>query len=117
MATQPKPKPKPDPDPPEPKPDDDAAAHHYGDDAANHGRAGQTVALDTRDGRREMMERMDAGLPEATAATSPVIEEPPAASLHERIEVLWESQNALIERVTKLEERVAAPPVGIGRRP
>jgi hypothetical protein len=50
------------------------------------------------------------------ATTSPVVEEPPAAVLHERIEVLWESQNALIERVTKLEERVAAPPVGIGRR-
>jgi hypothetical protein len=46
-----------------------------------------------------------------------VIEEPPAASLHERIEAIFESQVALIERVTKLEERVAAPPVGIGRRP
>jgi hypothetical protein len=51
------------------------------------------------------------------ATTSPVIEEPPAASLHERIEEIFESQVALIERVTKLEERVAAPPVGIGRRP
>jgi hypothetical protein len=51
------------------------------------------------------------------ATTSPVVEEPPAASLHERIEVLWESQNALTERVTKLEERVAAPPIPVGRRP
>jgi hypothetical protein len=49
------------------------------------------------------------------ATTSPVVEEP--AALHERIEVLWESQNALTERVTKLEERVAAPPVGLGKRP
>ena len=51
------------------------------------------------------------------ATTSPVVEEPSAASLHERIEALFESQVALIERVTKLEERVAAPPVGLGRRP
>jgi hypothetical protein len=54
---------------------------------------------------------------DAAATTSPVVEEPPAASLHERIEVLWESQNALTERVTKLEERVAAPPIGLGHRP
>jgi hypothetical protein len=54
---------------------------------------------------------------DVAATTSPVIEEPPAASLHERIEAIFESQVALIERVTKLEERVAAPPVGIGRRP
>jgi hypothetical protein len=70
MATQPKPKPK-----PEPKPDDDDAAHHYGHDAANHGRA----------------------------------EEPPGITLLERVENLE-------NRMTALEERVAAPPVGIGRR-
>jgi hypothetical protein len=62
--------------------------------------------------------------PGEDATTSPVIEGPPAASLHGRIEALFESQVALIERVdkledrmTKLEERVAAPPVGLGRRP
>jgi hypothetical protein len=49
------------------------------------------------------------------ATTSPVIEEP--KSLSERIDAIFNSQVALIERVEKLEERVAAPPVGIGRRP
>jgi hypothetical protein len=52
---------------------------------------------------------------EDAATTSPVIEEP--KSLSERIDAIFVSQCALIERVTKLEERVAAPPVGIGRRP
>jgi hypothetical protein len=42
-----------------------------------------------------------------------VIEEP--KSLSERIDAIFVSQVALIERVEKLEERVAAPPVGIGR--
>ena len=37
-------------------------------------------------------------------------------NLHERVEALFASQVALIERVDRLEERVAAPPVGIGRR-
>jgi hypothetical protein len=49
-----------------------------------------------------------------------VIEEPSADSLerlHERLDALFTSQTALIDRVEKLEERVAAPPVGIGRRP
>jgi hypothetical protein len=52
---------------------------------------------------------------EDAATTSPVIEEP--KSLSERIDAIFVSQVALIERVEKLEERVAAPPVGIGRRP
>jgi|HubBroStandDraft_6_1064221.scaffolds.fasta_scaffold1100344_3 hypothetical protein len=51
------------------------------------------------------------------ATSSPVVEEPKPASLDERIETLWESHVALIERVTKLEERVAAPPIPVGRRP
>jgi hypothetical protein len=50
---------------------------------------------------------------EDAATTSPVIEEP--KSLSERIDAIFVSQVALIERVEKLEERVAAPPVGIGR--
>jgi hypothetical protein len=49
------------------------------------------------------------------ATTSPVIEEP--KSLSERIDAIFVSQVALIERVEKLEERVAAPPIGLGRRP
>ena len=49
------------------------------------------------------------------ATTSPVIEEP--KSLSERIDAIFESQVALIERVTKLEERVNAPPIGLGKRP
>jgi hypothetical protein len=52
---------------------------------------------------------------DVAASPSPVIEEP--KSLSERIDAIFVSQCALIERVTKLEERVAAPPVGIGRRP
>ena len=52
---------------------------------------------------------------EDAATTSPVIEEP--KSLSERIDAIFVSQVALIERVEKLEERVAAPPVGLGRRP
>ena len=58
------------------------------------------------------------------ATTSPVIEEPPqtdtnasGASLEDRVSSLFTSQVALIERVEKLEERVNAPPIGIGRRP
>jgi hypothetical protein len=49
------------------------------------------------------------------ATTSPVIEEP--KSLSERIDAIFNSQTALIERVEKLEERVNAPPIGLGRRP
>jgi hypothetical protein len=49
------------------------------------------------------------------ATTSPVIEEP--KSLSERIDAIFESQVALIERVEKLEERVNAPPIGLGKRP
>jgi hypothetical protein len=52
---------------------------------------------------------------EDAATTSPVIEEP--KSLSERIDAIFVSQVALIERVEKLEERVAAPPVGLGKRP
>jgi hypothetical protein len=37
--------------------------------------------------------------------------------LHERLDALFTSQTALIDRVEKLEERVAAPPIGLGRRP
>jgi len=52
---------------------------------------------------------------EDAATTSPVIEEP--KSLSERIDAIFVSQVALIERVEKLEERVAAPPIGLGKRP
>jgi hypothetical protein len=38
-------------------------------------------------------------------------------SLTDRVDALFASHVALIDRVEKLEERVAAPPVGIGRRP
>jgi hypothetical protein len=61
---------------------------------------------------------------DVAATSSPVIEEPPQTdtnasgnSLTDRVDALFTSQIALIERVEKLEERVAAPPVGIGRRP
>ena len=39
------------------------------------------------------------------------------ASLEDRVSSLFTSQVALIERVERLEERVNAPPIGIGRRP
>lgn len=39
----------------------------------------------------------------------------PEPTLTERIDAIFESQAALIERVTKLEERVAAPPIPVGR--
>jgi hypothetical protein len=42
-----------------------------------------------------------------------LIEEP--KSLSERIDAIFNSQIALMERVEKLEEHVAAPPVRIGR--
>jgi hypothetical protein len=55
---------------------------------------------------------------EEAATTSPVVEEPPSLdNLHERVDALFTSQVALIERVDKLEERMNAPPVGLGRRP
>lgn len=47
-------------------------------------------------------------------------EEPTNASgnsLTDRVDALFTSQVALIERVDKLEERMNAPPVGLGRRP
>jgi hypothetical protein len=37
-------------------------------------------------------------------------------SLTDRVDALFASHVALIERVEKLEVRVAAPPVGLGRR-
>jgi hypothetical protein len=82
------PKPKPKPEP-EPKPDEP-------DDYA----AGPPQPPDPTGGP---MGRLD-------AASSPVIEEPPQTDTNA-------SGNSLTERVEKLEERVAAPPVGIGRRP
>jgi hypothetical protein len=41
----------------------------------------------------------------------------PGASLLDRVDALFTSQTALIERVEKLEERVNAPPIGLGKRP
>jgi hypothetical protein len=82
------PKPKPKPEPPEPKPGEDAAA-------ANLSRESQRI-LNEDDP------------PQTNASDN---------SLTDRIDALFASQVALIERVEKLEERVAAPPVGIGRRP
>ena len=38
-------------------------------------------------------------------------------NLHERIDAIFASQVALIDRVDKLEERVAAPPIPYGKRP
>lgn len=38
-------------------------------------------------------------------------------SLTDRLDALFTSHVKLTERVEKLEERVSAPPVGIGRRP
>jgi hypothetical protein len=38
-------------------------------------------------------------------------------SLTDRLDALFASHVALIERVEKLVERVAAPPVGLGKRP
>jgi hypothetical protein len=38
-------------------------------------------------------------------------------ALTDRVDAIFASQVALIERVDKLEERINAPPVGIGRRP
>jgi hypothetical protein len=38
-------------------------------------------------------------------------------SLADRLDALFTSHVALTARVEKLEERVAAPPVGLGRRP
>jgi hypothetical protein len=53
-----------------------------------------------------------------------VIEEPPqtdtnasGTSLADRVDAIFASQVALIDRVDKLEERVAAPPIGLGKRP
>jgi hypothetical protein len=38
-------------------------------------------------------------------------------SLTDRLDALFTSHVALIERVEKLEERVNAPPIGLGKRP
>jgi hypothetical protein len=61
---------------------------------------------------------------DAAATNSPVIEEPPQTdtnasgnSLTDRLDALFASHVALIERVEKLEERVNAPPIGLGKRP
>jgi hypothetical protein len=87
MATQPKPKPKPEPEPPEPG--EDVAA-------ANLSRESQRI-----------LNEDDPPQTDTNASGN---------SLTDRFDALFASQVALIERVEKLEERVAAPPVGIGRR-
>jgi hypothetical protein len=38
-------------------------------------------------------------------------------ALEERLDALFTSQTALIERVEKLEERADAPPIRLGKRP
>jgi hypothetical protein len=53
----------------------------------------------------------DAAVAEPTEGPSP------GASLLDRVDALFASQVALIERVEKLEERVNAPPIGLGKRP
>jgi hypothetical protein len=93
MATQPKPKPKPEPDPPEPKPEDDAAV--------------RMVPPQYREGGLHAEETTDASI-EASADS--------LERLHQRLDALFTSQTALIDRVEKLEERVNAPPIGLGRR-
>ena len=45
----------------------------------------------------------------------PVPEE--ASMLEQRLDALFTSHVKLTERVEKLEERVNAPPIGLGRRP
>ena len=82
------PKPKPKPEP-EPKPDDDDAA-------AAHG---------------EPWKQGDSLEPPQTDTNAS------GNSLSDRLDALFASQVALIERVERLEERVNAPPIGIGRRP
>jgi hypothetical protein len=99
MATQPKPKPKPSPEPPEPEPGED--------DAAVGPHAGPPQPPDPTGGP------VGRGL---------VFEEPPqtntsGTSLADRVDALFTSQTALIERVERLEERINAPPSGLGKRP
>jgi|HubBroStandDraft_6_1064221.scaffolds.fasta_scaffold2559898_1 hypothetical protein len=101
MATQPKPKPKPSPEPPEPEPGED--------DAAVGPHAGPPQPPDPTGGP------VGRGL---------VFEEPPQTdtnatgnSLTDRLDALFTSHVALIERVERLEERVNAPPIGLGKRP
>ena len=90
MATQPKPKPKPEPEPePEPKPDDD--------DAAARGEKMNPQQY------REGGLHADAVDPEATEG------QPPGLSLLDRVENLE-------NRMTAVEERQNAPPIGLGRR-
>jgi hypothetical protein len=38
-------------------------------------------------------------------------------TIADRIDAIFASQADLIERVEKLEERINAPPIGLGRRP
>jgi hypothetical protein len=40
-----------------------------------------------------------------------------ASMLEQRLDALFTSHVALTERVEKLEERVNAPPIGLGKRP
>jgi|HubBroStandDraft_6_1064221.scaffolds.fasta_scaffold15118_11 hypothetical protein len=53
----------------------------------------------------------------AAVDPEPAEGQPPVASVFDRLDALFTSHVKLTERVEKLEERVAAPPVGIGRRP
>jgi hypothetical protein len=53
----------------------------------------------------------DAAVAEPTEGPSP------GASLLDRVDALFASHVRLTERVEKLEERIVAPPIGIGRRP
>jgi|HubBroStandDraft_3_1064219.scaffolds.fasta_scaffold160034_2 hypothetical protein len=95
MATQPKPKPKPEPEPPEPGEDDAATTSPV-----------ITGTVIVGDPDKELAKR---GLT-PPAANHGRAEEPPGITLLERVENLE-------NRMTALEERVAAPPVGLGRRP
>ena len=86
MATQPKPKPRPEPKP-EPKPDDDDAAAR-----------GEKMNIAAGGGLHA-----DAVDPEATEG------QPPGLSLLDRVENLE-------NRMSAVEERQNAPPIGLGRR-
>jgi len=54
---------------------------------------------------------------EAQAVAEPTEGPIPGASLLDRVDALFTSHVALTERVEKLEERVSAPPIGLGKRP
>ena len=83
-----KPKPNPEPEPPEPKPDDD--------DGAAHGEPWQPG------------DNLDPPQTDTNASGN---------SLTDRLDALFTSHVKLTERVEKLEERVNAPPIGLGKRP